>query len=84
MTEIIVEPNQTIFDLAVKHYGNVEAVGEILELNTAARTDAEGYFWFDHAILPGDRILIDEKSPLMRKNTVKELLNEPVTTWQGQ
>ena len=90
MTTIQTEDNQTIFDLAVQHYGTVEAIGEILRLNPDMKNDAKGYnvdipdFHFDLPIAAGSRIIIDEKSTLMKKNTIKELQKEHITTWQEQ
>lgn len=85
---VITEDNQTIFDLAVLHYGTVEAVEEILELNPDLRNDPKNTsadtndFWLCLPIEAGSKIIINEKSRRMDKNTVKELKNEHITTWQ--
>ena len=86
MKTIINIDNQTIYDLAVQHYGNVEAVGEILALNPDITNDAKGEnidvsteFWLDLPIVAGSRLVIDDSSYLQRKNTVKEI-TEPVIT----
>jgi len=90
MGTVTTENNQTLFDLAVQYYGTVEAAGEILSLNPDIRNDPKGNnvdisdFYFDLPIVAGSRLIIDEKSPLMKKNTVKELQKEQITTWQGQ
>ena len=87
---IITENNQTIYDIAVQHYGTVEAIGEILSLNPDIKNDAKGSnadvsdFHFDLPIAEGSRLIIDEKSPLMKKNITKELQKEQITTWQEQ
>jgi hypothetical protein len=85
---VIAEENQTIFDLAVQHYGTVEAVEEILELNPGLENDPKhsggntNDFWLCLPVKAGSEIAIDEKSPLMDKNAVKHLKNEHITTWQ--
>jgi len=87
---IITENNQTLFDLAVQHYGTLEAIGEILFLNPDIRNDTKGNdvdvsdFYFDLPVAAGSLLIIDEKSPLIKKNIIKELQKEYITTWQEQ
>jgi len=87
---VVTDNNQTIYDIAVKYYGTVEAILEILSLNPDIRNDAKGSnadisdFHFDLPIAAGSRLIINEKSPMMKKNIIKELQKEQITTWQGQ
>lgn len=39
MKTITVEPNQTVFDLAIQYYGTTEGINEILEDNTLENDD---------------------------------------------
>lgn len=83
---------QTVLDLAMQHYGNIEAIGEILELNPELKNDPDtlaegcnpaesaGRFYIDAALLSGQQVNIDESSDLMKKNIVRNLAR-PVATY---
>lgn len=85
--------NQTLFDVAVKHYGTCDAVAELLADNPGLRNDpaalaavgvdyvADGGFYLDAALLPGQEIAIDTGSPTLRRNVVKELRNKEINTF---
>ena len=87
MKTVITIDGQTIYDLAVQHYGNMEAIAEILELNPDIRNDAKGVnadlseFWLDLPIAAGTVLTIDDSSYLQRKNITREI-TEPVTTFE--
>lgn len=76
--------NQTIIDLAVQHYGNAEAVVEILANNKGLLTDYQAYVENNKEyesrvinlglpFLEGQSILIDTNSPYYNKKTVNNL-----------
>ena len=83
---------QTVLDLAMQHYGNVEAIGEILELNPELKNDSDtlaegcnlpesaGRFYIDAALQPGQQVKIDDTSDLMKKNVVRNIA-KPVATF---
>ncbi|MCM1086300.1 MAG: hypothetical protein NC357_08225 [Bacteroides sp.] len=91
MKTVKVQPNQNVFDLAVQHYGNVEAVDEIIANNpelvndqTALRelgidTVQDSAFRMDAAVKPGHALLIDETSKLMNPKVIKKITNETAT-----
>lgn len=91
MKTVKVQPNQNVFDLAVQHYGNVEAVDEILRLNpelvndqTALRelgidTVKDSTFRLDAAVKPGFALQIDETSKLIDQKIIKKITNEIAT-----
>lgn len=93
MTTITVRARQTVFDIALEQYGTCEAVGEILALNPDIANDpaalaqmgidsvSETGFYMDAPVDKGMLLRIDEDSPLIRKNVLKELTNE-ITTYQ--
>ncbi len=94
MKTIKVEQNQTIYDIALEQYGNVEAAGEIMVNNPALRNDpaalaalgvdatGDDGFWVDVSLSPGTAILInDTDSPLMRPAILKDLAGEEITTF---
>lgn len=92
MITVVTVDNQTIYDLAVQHYGNVGAVGEILRLNPELENDLKGMdddrevFNFYYPVKGGSVVVIDMDSDVMNKSIVKEIV-EPVTTfevWQEQ
>lgn len=84
MKTITTLKNQTIFDIAVQYYGNLEAFEEILRNNPDIENDYSciqnagiPYFIdeFDLAfpLKPDQKLLIDENSVNYKKNIVKEL-----------
>lgn len=95
--EITVKDNQTILDLAVQYYGNIEAVGELLHNNPQVANDKaavvlEGYepgdFWPHIKLKPGQVIRIDTDSRLMKKNVTGKITKNVTTyipeQWQEQ
>lgn len=93
MKTVKVEPNQTIYDLAVQHYGTLDAVSEILQLNPGIVNDPQALialgvdtlqdnpFRMDVAVSPGYGLTIDETSKAVDNNITKKI-EEPVTTYQ--
>ena len=85
--------NQTLFDVAVKYYGNTEAVGEIMANNPGLRNDpaalaalgidymADGGFYLDAALLAGQKVAIDTDSSLLKQATAKEIENREINTF---
>ena len=96
MTTATVKARQTVYDIALEQYGTCEAVGEILALNPQIANDPEALvqlgidsigetgFYLDVAVAPGTQLRIDDESGLMRKNTLKELVNDITTYRYGQ
>ncbi len=97
MKTVKAKQNQTIYDVALEQYGNVEAVGEIMVNNPDLRNDpaalaalginalADTGFYIDASLSPGAAILInDTDSPLMRPAVLKELAGEEMTTFDLQ
>ncbi len=97
MKTIKAKQNQTVYDVALEQYGNVEAVGEIMVNNPGLRNDPaalaalginaleDNGFYIDVALLPGVAIVInDTDSPLMRPAVLKELIDEEITTFDLQ
>ncbi len=97
MKTVKAKPNQTIYDVALEQYGNVEAVGEIMVNNPDLRNDpaalaalginaiADTGFYIDVALLPGAAIAINNTdSPLIRPSVLKELAGEEITTFDLQ
>lgn len=92
MKTVAVRPNQTIFDLAVQHYGNGEAVAKIIADNPDLRNDrtalaalgidyiADPVFYIDAPVDPGYPLQIDTDSRLLRTNTTREI-NTEITTF---
>jgi hypothetical protein len=92
MKTILTVDKQTIFDIAVQHYGTIEAVQEILALNPQIENDLKGYnvdlseFQLDLPVKANSLLTIDDNSSLINKNLLKEI-TETVTTfeiWQEQ
>ncbi|KAA6327240.1 hypothetical protein EZS27_023765 [termite gut metagenome] len=68
MKKIAVLPSQTLYDLALQHYGTVEAVGELFALNPDLRNEGDQEdFYFDLPVSTGAEITIDEESRLVKK-----------------
>lgn len=92
MTTIKTEANQTVFDMAVQHYGTTEAVAEIMSLNTLvndphaladAGIDTSEVFYPDIALKTGLTVVIDDNSALRNRNTLKELDSRTITTYDN-
>lgn len=96
MKTVKVLQSQSLLDLAVAHYGTVEAVSEILRLNPGIENDpaamrdvgedvlANPPFRLDVAVKPGFALKIDETSKLIEDKVIKKITNEITTyeTWQ--
>lgn len=90
--KIKVENNQTLYDVALQHYGTAEAVGELATLNPYLTNDpaaladrdidyiSDSSFYFDIPIAKGTTIEIDTTSKLCKSQITKELSN-PITTY---
>lgn len=77
--------NQTVFDIAVQHYGTGEAVGEIMRNNPGLRNDpaalaelgidymADSAFYADAALRPNQNVAIDPDSKLRKQSVTREL-----------
>lgn len=87
MKTILTADNQTISDVAVQHYGTIQATKEILTLNPQIENEPKGYniegneFHFDLPVKVNSLLTIDENSSLINKNLLKQI-NEPVTTFE--
>lgn len=89
---ITADDNQTIYDIAVQHYGNVEAVGALLSSNPTLTNDpaalaaqnidymADDALYLDIPILSGTIIEINTQSPMMNYN-IKRDIAQPITTY---
>lgn len=89
---ITVDDNQTIYDIAVQHYGNVEAVGALLSSNPTLTNDpaalaaqnidymADDALYLDIPIFSGTIIEINTQSPMMNYN-IKRDIAQPITTY---
>ncbi len=97
MKTIKVKQNQTVYDIALEQYGNVEAIGEIMVNNPDLRNDPAALtalginaieddgFYIDVSLLPGSAVQINNTdSPLMRPAVLKELVGEEITTFDLQ
>lgn len=88
-------PNQTIFDVAVKHYGACEAVAELLARNPGLRNDpaalaalgidyvADTAFYPDAALLAGQEVTIDIGSRALKQATARDLQNKEINTYDN-
>ena len=93
MKTINVKRSQTIYDLALEQYGNVEAIAEIMANNPGLRNDPAALaslgintieddgFYIGVSLLPGIAVSIDTDSPHMRPATLKDLAGEELTTF---
>lgn len=89
---IIVDANQTIYDLALQYYGTLEAVGEIFANNPLLVNDkaalialgidpvCDKQFYFDVAVEAGFVLKINTDSKQIKSNIVREI-NTPITTY---
>ena len=92
MKTITSKPNQTVYDIALEQYGNVEAVGEIVDNNPHLVNDPavlvalginmieDDGFYIDAALLAASGVRIDTDSPHRRPNVIREL-TEDITTF---
>lgn len=89
MKRITIKQNQSLRDIALQHYGTLEALGELVTINEPVlRNDMRALvalgidylnapgFYLDVALEPGLVIEVDEKSRLIDQNIVKELTRE--------
>lgn len=90
MKTITAKLNQTIYDIALEQYGNVEAVAEIMANNPGLQNDPEALaalaldpgpdgFYMTVALPVGFSVVIDPDSILIRHNTVRELTDDITT-----
>lgn len=99
MKTIKVEPNQTLYDLAVQYYGTVDGVEELMALNPGLQNDPkaltelgintanqENAFRFDVAVAPGSVLAFDETSKTIDDKVVRKIENQVTTyeSWQEQ
>ncbi|MEG1572833.1 MAG: hypothetical protein RR328_04695 [Bacteroidales bacterium] len=86
-----VEPNQTLYDLAIQHYGTGEAIAEMIALNPHLRNDknalaAQGIepqneeFYLDISIEPGFKLQINTDSKQIKNAAIREITS-PITTY---
>lgn len=95
MKQIKVKPNQTLFDIAIEHYGTCEAVAELLALNPTIANDprakidveidyiADRDFYIDLAVAEGAMITIDPDSELKQLSILRELQGIDITTYNN-
>lgn len=87
--------NQTIFDLAMKFYGNAEAVDELLGLNPHLLTDYSVMEESDLSYNSGARCLslpfivgqvlyVDDESPLFDARNSEQLSVQPVASFDPE
>lgn len=93
MERIETTKNQTIIDIAVKYYGTAEAVSELLYNNPDLRNDAASLallgidslyddgFYVDAALSPGQEVVIDTDSFMLKQNIAKEMQNKEINTF---
>lgn len=93
MKNIETTPNQTLMDIAVKHYGNAEAVGKLLADNPDLRNDPAALiamgidplsakaFFIDVALAAGQCVAVDTDSPLLRQSVTRELRGREINTF---
>lgn len=89
---VTVEPNQTIYDIAMQHCGTAEAAFGIIRDNHTLQNDPKALlalgidyirdagYWADVALVPGCRIVIDMDNPLVDTNTSRQI-TAPITTY---
>lgn len=78
---IKVTDHQTVFDIAMQYYGNIEAVAEILSLNPAICNELHREFEIDRPVMSGSDIAIDSSSLLMRPEVIREI-KQDISLWQ--
>lgn len=94
MSSITVIANQTIYDICLQAYGTIDALSEVLALNTGLKNDprakvaigmdpiADTSFYLDIAMLPGMEVVTSTDSALINNNVTKELTG-PITTFNS-
>lgn len=89
MVTIDVIDGQILLDIALRHYGTEEAIGELVANNPDLKNDPAtvvasgrelGAFYPDLKLMAGTRVNIDDDSRLMRKTVVKKIGRE-ITTY---
>lgn len=86
MKIIVVKHNQSLRDIALQYYGTMEAMGEILTLNsTILINDKKALvaigvdqindkaFYLDVAIEEGLNLIVDNENRIINKMVIKEL-----------
>lgn len=94
MKTISTVPNQTLFDVAVRYYGTVEAIGELLADNPDLRNDPDAMvalgidpladpdvFYPDIALAVGQAVAINSDSATLHQAVVRELLGREINTF---
>lgn len=89
MKQITVKANQSLRDIALEHYGTLEAMGQIVALNEPVlKNDAralvaigvdylqDSSFYLDVALEPGLTIQVNNRSDIIDKNIIRELKTE--------
>jgi len=93
MQSIKAVKNQSLFDLAIQLYGNIDAVQELLTLNPDLITDYSGSTSYDdidlgYPVQAGQTVFYDETSSLRIKTELDELpatngVIDPIATWEA-
>ena len=90
MKTITVEPNQTVFDLAIQYYGSTEGINEILENNTLENDDtskiavgidpiSDKDFYVDLPVKPGTTTSVNTDSKLVKNSVIREIATNVTT-----
>lgn len=80
--KIQTKENQTLRDVAIKYYGNIEALGELLNNNPHLLNVVPlDTFSLDLPIAKGMVIEIDQTSYTERQNITRELKNLEINTY---
>lgn len=92
MRTITTLKNQTVFDIAIQHYGDVALFDKVVEMNTGLRNDysaatASGvqfdYEVFDMSfpLLPGQQVLIDPM--LVNAVVMREIRDQEIISFDN-
>ena len=84
MKKIKIRPGQTVMDIAIQEYGNIEAIFEILDLNTHILNDYPEHeaiadrseFDLGYSIKTGQELTVNPQSDLFKKSIIEELNNK--------
>lgn len=91
MKTVTVKANQTIFDLVVENYGDVEAVGELLGDNPGITNDRAALaalgidylagkdFYLDVPVETGYKLQVNTDSRLIKTSVIKEITTDVTT-----